>query len=157
MSDMHPLLAALHGQIEDHVIENEFKAAEAVWYAFEQLSEKLTPLLNAAEEHEWENTNAALALDEVGAPKSRRPGEVKFSLAGRIHALTHTHPSPAALDAIMSRKKPEAAEDRGHHSAISCKKCGKLEVYVQEIGDHPDYRITCYACKHSYCVDGSDA
>jgi hypothetical protein len=37
-----------------------------------------------------------------------------------------------------------------------CKKCGKVEVWVEEINDYPDYRITCDGCKHSYCVDGPD-
>jgi len=50
-----------------------------------------------------------------------------------------------------------ASEPEGRKSDHPCEKCGAMEVYVTEINDHPDYRITCHACKKSYCVDGPDA
>ena len=53
--------------------------------------------------------------------------------------------------------KAEVEEDKGRLSEHPCEKCGAMEVYVQEINDYPDYRITCHACGRSYCVDGIDA
>lgn len=45
----------------------------------------------------------------------------------------------------------------GRLSNTPCNKCGELKVYVEEINDYPDYRITCYGCQYSYCVDGTDS
>jgi len=48
-------------------------------------------------------------------------------------------------------------EDEGRLSEHPCDECGAMQVYVKEINDHPDYRITCRACGRSYCVDGIDS
>lgn len=60
-------------------------------------------------------------------------------------------------DRIIAEMQPAAPKRNGYKSDHPCEKCGKLEVWVEEINDHPDCRITCAACGDSYIVDGPDA
>lgn len=91
-------------------------------------------------------------------PFSSRPPEIELLkaidelLAKNTPVKTNAHPTttvslcPSAVEA-----------SRGRLSTHPCKQCGEYDVYVESLhGDHDDYRITCYSCGKSYCVDGDD-
>ena len=64
----------------------------------------------------------------------------------------------ARAKVIADRLSAPAEPPKGEKSVRPCAKCGKMEVYVTDADTdgHPDVRITCHACGHSYIVDGDD-
>lgn len=51
----------------------------------------------------------------------------------------------------------EALPDGVYKAQFPCIKCQAYEVWVEEISDHPDLRLTCQACGHVRHQDGPDA
>lgn len=76
--------------------------------------------------------------------------EIAIAFRDCLNALFPLQTDPVEI-------RPPIDSGKGTKSTEPCAKCGALDVWVQEINDYPDYRITCHTCQHSYCVDGPDA
>lgn len=118
-------------------------------------------------------------VSDVAAPHSPGEGDLWSTLHGyfictggkvvgplkepTLQAKTHCSEcgaqqfhTPGGLSCPNGHGGAYSVEERGRHSKLPCRKCKGTEVYVVEINDYPDLRVTCHSCGYSYCEDGPD-